>query len=57
MNMCILCKEHGEAHTTHNSGDCRNYEKDGTLKKGFKNMNTPSGSKPAGQNFGASYED
>ena len=49
--MCILCKEHGGAHKTHNFGECRKYEKDRTLKKGFKNTKTPSGSKPAGQNF------
>ena len=49
--MCILCKEHGGTHTTHISGDCRRYKKEGTLKKGFKNTKTPSGSKPAGQYF------
>ena len=40
--MSILCKEDGGAHTTHNSGDCKKYKKDGTLKNGFKNMKTHS---------------
>ncbi len=26
---CNLCKKHGGAHTTHNTGECRKYEKDG----------------------------
>ncbi len=30
-----LCQKHGGAHTTHNTGECRKYEKDGTLEKGF----------------------
>jgi hypothetical protein len=32
---CSLCKKHGGAHTTHNMSDCRKYEKDGKIKKGF----------------------
>jgi hypothetical protein len=32
---CALCQKHGGAHTTHNTGECRKYEKDGTLKKSF----------------------
>ncbi len=32
---CALCQKHGGAHTTHNTVECRKYEKDGTLKKGF----------------------
>ena len=31
---CQLCKSHGGAHTTHNTLECRKYEKDGTLKGG-----------------------
>ena len=31
-----LCKKHGGAHTTHNTGDCKKYEKGGARKKGFK---------------------
>jgi hypothetical protein len=32
---CALCQKHGGAHTTNNTGECRKYEKDGTLKKSF----------------------
>jgi hypothetical protein len=32
---CALCKKHGGAHNTHNTGDCHKYEKDGTLQKSF----------------------
>jgi hypothetical protein len=32
---CILCKKHGGMHATHNTSDCRRYEKDVTRKKGF----------------------
>ncbi len=32
---CALCQKHGGAHMTHNTGECRKYKKDGTLKKGF----------------------
>eukprot|EP00804_Cyclotella_cryptica_P012152 CCRYP_009841-RA/>CCRYP_009841-RA protein AED:0.19 eAED:0.61 QI:0/0/0/1/1/1/2/0/435 len=31
---CALCKKHG-AHATHNTSDCRKYEKDGKPKTGF----------------------
>jgi hypothetical protein len=31
----MLCQKHGGEHTTHNTGECHKYEKDGTLKKGF----------------------
>ncbi len=30
---CTLCQKHGGRHTTHNTGECHKYEKDGTLKK------------------------
>jgi hypothetical protein len=30
-----LCQKHGGVHTTHNTGECCKYEKDGTLKKSF----------------------
>ena len=30
---CALCKQHGGAYNTHNTGECRKYEKDGTPKK------------------------
>ena len=32
---CTLCQKHGGRHTTHNTGECHKYEKDGTLKKSF----------------------
>ncbi len=32
---CALCKKHGGAHNSHNAGDCKKYNSDGTLKKGF----------------------
>ena len=34
--LCDLCKKHGGAHTTHNTGDCKKYGKGGTLKAGFQ---------------------
>ncbi len=30
-----LCQKHGGTHTTHNTGECHKYKKDGTLKKSF----------------------
>jgi len=33
---CDRCKKYGGAHTTHNTGDCKKYEQDGTRKKSFK---------------------
>jgi hypothetical protein len=35
-NHCELWKEHGGAHMTHNTGNCKKYEKDGNKKKGFQ---------------------
>jgi hypothetical protein len=29
---CVLCQKHGGKPSTHNTGDCTKYEKDGTLK-------------------------
>ena len=34
--ICDLCKKHGGANATHNTGDCKKYDKGGTLKAGFK---------------------
>jgi hypothetical protein len=49
---CNLCKKHGGAHTTHNTSDCRRFEKDKkeksifhATKKGGYNQN------PVNQNF------
>jgi hypothetical protein len=33
---CNLCKKHGGAHTTHSTGECPKYEKDGTEKSSFR---------------------
>ncbi len=32
---CALCQKHGGTHTTHNTGECHKYKKDGTLKNGL----------------------
>ena len=32
---CALCQKYGGAHTTHNTGECHKYKKDGTLKNCF----------------------
>ena len=32
---CNLCKKHGGAYTTHNTRDCRRFEKDGKEKSDF----------------------
>ncbi len=49
---CDLCKKHGGAHTTHSTGECRKYEKDGTLKASF-HAAKKGGKKsyPSNQNF------
>ncbi len=33
---CDLCKKHGGVYTTHNTCDCRHFEKDGTEKADFR---------------------
>ena len=33
---CDLCKKHGGAHMTHNTGNCKRYNKDGSAKKGSR---------------------
>ncbi len=33
---CDLCKKHGGAYTTHNTRDCRRFEKDGMEKANFR---------------------
>jgi hypothetical protein len=49
---CKLCKKHGGAHTTHNTHDCRRFEKDGTEKSSFRAAKK-GGKKnyPVNQNF------
>jgi hypothetical protein len=47
-----LCKKHGGAHTTHNTGECHKYEKDGTEKSSFRAAKKGGKrSYPANQNF------
>ena len=36
-----LCDKHGGAKMTHNTGDCRKYDKNGTFKKDFKKGDLP----------------
>ncbi len=33
---CALCKKHGGTHNTHNTGDCKKFNSDGTPKKARK---------------------
>jgi hypothetical protein len=33
---CNLCKKHGGGHTTHNTSECRRFEKDGKEKSSFR---------------------
>jgi hypothetical protein len=49
---CNLGKKHGGAHTTHNTGECCKYEKDGTKKSSFR-ADKKGGKKnyPVNQNF------
>jgi hypothetical protein len=49
---CNLCKKYGGTHPTHNTGECRKYERDGTEKSSF--CATKKGGKkkyPVTQNF------
>ncbi len=49
---CNLCKKHGGTYTTHNTHDCRRFEKDGKGKSDFRA--TKKGSKkgnPVNHNF------
>jgi hypothetical protein len=45
---CDLCKKHGGAHTTHNTRDCRRFEKDGTFRAAKKGRKSPN---PTKQSF------
>ncbi len=49
---CDLCKKHGGTHTTHNTRDCRRFEKDGKEKSSFR-VAKKGGykSNPVNQNF------
>ncbi len=37
---CTLCRKHGGLQNTHNTGDCKKYNSDGTPKKGFAENST-----------------
>jgi hypothetical protein len=43
---CDLCKKHGGAYTTHNTCNCRRFEKDGTEKSDFR-ATKKGGKKPS----------
>jgi hypothetical protein len=36
---CAQCKKHGGTQNTHSTGDCKKYNLDSTLKKGFAGNN------------------
>jgi hypothetical protein len=49
---CNLCKKHGGAHTTHNTGECCKYKKDETAKSSSRTAKKGGKrSYPANQNF------
>jgi hypothetical protein len=50
---CVLCKKHGGMHKTHNTRDCRWYNKDGTpaKKNGGAGKSNSKERKPEGVNF------
>jgi hypothetical protein len=49
---CKLCKKHGGAHTTHNTCDCRRFEKDRKEKSSFRAAEKGGyKSNPVNQNF------
>ena len=54
---CALCKKHGGAHETHNTGECKKYNSDGTPKKGFagKSAQQNSRNKNTSRDQNASY--
>ena len=43
-----LCKKHGGAQNTHNTGNCKKYNSDGTPKKGFARNNAQRNSRNEG---------
>jgi hypothetical protein len=49
---CKLCKKHGGAHSTHNTHDCRRFEKDGKEKSSFRPTKKGGHERnPVNQNF------
>ncbi len=49
---CSLCKKHGDAHTTHNTKECRCYNSDGTRKK---TVNNPKSDRPSREKDGMNF--
>ena len=49
---CALCAKHGEAKTTHNTGNCKKYEKGRVFKKTFKSQ---KGKSPVNKTFNRQY--
>ena len=49
---CSLYKKHGDAHTMHNTKECRRYNKDGSHKKAGE---TPKTNKPASGKDGMNF--
>jgi hypothetical protein len=47
---CALCKKHGGTQNAHNTGECRKYEKDGTLKRAFTGKSAQQQRNPCNQN-------
>ena len=56
---CALCAKHGGSKTTHNTGDCKKYEKCGIFKKTFKSQKGKSSvnKKINNQSFKTTEED
>ena len=48
---CVLCKKHGGAHKSHNTRDCRCYNKDGTPIKKHGGAGKPHAKSSEGANF------
>jgi hypothetical protein len=59
---CALCKKYGGAANIHNTGDCKKYDHQGNLKKGFKGrkdfskISTPPGASKSYVQFYAQTE-
>ena len=47
---CYLCKKHGGAADTHNTQECKKWDKDGTRKKSFRSKR-PEGSEGGGKSY------
>jgi hypothetical protein len=52
---CALCKKYGGASNTHNTGDCKKYDRQGNLKKGFKGKRDSSAPPGANKSYAQLY--